>query len=399
MKNKPLIVQSDNTVLLETEADNFEEVRDKIILFCELVKSPEFIHTYKITPLSLWNAAFGKMMAKEIIKILKKYSKYPVPQTVISEIENQTAKFGAVKLLKYDSDYLKIKREKKIPLKEILSNKRFNKFKLKALNEKEFLIKTEHRGDFKLEMTKIGYPVNDFAGYIDGTPLNIELRVKTKKNLSPFILRDYQLEAVNAFYANGSKYGGSGTVVLPCGSGKTIVAIGIMSKLKTETLIISTNITAIKQWKEELLDKTDLKEDMIGEYSGETKNIKPVTIASYQIITYRKNKKSSFKHFSIFNERNWGLIIYDEVHLLPAPVFRVVSSLQSRRRLGLTATLIREDGLEEEVFALIGPKKYELPWKKLETTGWIAKSYCIEYRVNLPEYLNIEYAIANKRKK
>jgi DNA excision repair protein ERCC-3 len=248
-------------------------------------------------------------------------------------------------------------------------------------------------------MTKIGYPVNDFAGYIDGTPLNIELRVKTKKNLSPFILRDYQLEAVNAFYANGSKYGGSGTVVLPCGSGKTIVAIGIMSKLKTETLIISTNITAIKQWKEELLDKTDLKEDMIGEYSGETKNIKPVTIASYQIITYRKNKKSSFKHFSIFNERNWGLIIYDEVHLLPAPVFRVVSSLQSRRRLGLTATLIREDGLEEEVFALIGPKKYELPWKKLETTGWIAKSYCIEYRVNLPEYLNIEYAIANKRKK
>jgi len=399
MKNRPLIVQSDYTILLETESDIFEKVRDEIVLFSELVKSPDYIHTYKITPLSLWNAASSKMNSEEIIFILKKYSKYTIPAIVIMEIEEQISRFGAIKLIEEDSKQLRVLVETDLLFREMLVNKRLKKFGLVSVQKQEFLLPITNRGDFKLQMTKLGYPVADLAGYIEGTHLDINLRKVLKKNYYPFALRDYQESAVNAFYANGSPYGGSGTIVLPCGSGKTIIGIGAISKLKTETLIISTNITAIRQWREELLDKTDIKEEDIGEYSGESKNIRPVTIASYQIVTYRKNRNSSFKHFSIFNERNWGLIIYDEVHLLPAPVFRVVSSLQSRRRLGLTATLIREDGLEEEVFALIGPKKFELPWKRLEATGWIAKSYCVEYRVNLLESLNINYAISDKRGK
>ncbi len=399
MNNKPIIVQSDNTILIETESEIFEKVRDKIILFSELVKSPDYIHTYKITPLSLWNAASGNMSSDEIISTLKLYSKYSIPEIVIHEIKEQISRFGAIKLVKEDEGFLRVIVETDLLFREMVASKKLQKFGLTSDKEKEFLLPVTNRGDFKLQMTKLGYPVADLAGYIEGSHLDIKLRTHLKKNFSLFDLRDYQKDAVNAFYANGSPYGGSGTIVLPCGSGKTIIGIGAISKLQTETLIISTNITAIRQWKEELLDKTDIKEEDIGEYSGETKNIRPITIASYQIITYRKSKSSPFKHFSIFNERNWGLIIYDEVHLLPAPVFRVVSSLQSRRRLGLTATLIREDGLQEEVFALIGPKKFELPWKRLETTGWIAKSYCVEYRVKLPESLNIHYATSDKRGK
>ncbi len=399
MKNKPLIVQSDNTILIETESKIFEKVRDKIILFSELVKSPDYIHTYKITSLSLWNAASSGMNSEEIISIIKKYSKYSIPEIVIYEIKEQISRFGAITLVKENKDFLRVIIKTDLLFREIIANKRLKKFGLITDKENEFLLPTPNRGSFKLQMTKIGYPVADLGGYIEGAKLNINLRKRLKQNFSPFELRNYQNDAVNAFYANGSPYGGSGTIVLPCGSGKTIIGIATISKLKTETLIISTNITAIKQWKAELLDKTNIKEEDVGEYSGETKNIRPITIASYQIVTYRKNKTAPFKHFSLFNERNWGLIIYDEVHLLPAPVFRVVSSLQSRRRLGLTATLIREDGLEEEVFALIGPKKFELPWKQLETTGWIAKSYCVEYRVKLKESLNIHYATSDKRGK
>jgi DNA excision repair protein ERCC-3 len=399
MKNRPLIVQSDYTILLETESPIFEKVRDQIVLFSELVKSPDFIHTYKISPLSLWNAASAKMTAKQIISILEKYSKYSISSMVIQEIEEQIDRFGAVQLVKENENHLRVEVKTDLLFREMIVNKKLKKFGLVSDKRQEFLLPMVNRGDFKLQMTKLGYPVADLAGYIEGNHLDINLRKILKHNFIPFKLRDYQDDAVSAFYANGSPYGGSGTIVLPCGSGKTIIGIGAITKLRADTLIISTNITAIRQWREELLDKTDIKDEDIGEYSGESKNIKPITIASYQIITYRKSKTSPFKHFSIFNERNWGLIIYDEVHLLPAPVFRVVSSLQSRRRLGLTATLIREDGLEEEVFALIGPKKFELPWKRLETTGWIAKSYCVEYRVKLQEALNINYAISDKRGK
>ncbi len=400
MNERPIIVQSDYTILLETSTSNFEEVRDQIILFSELLKSPDFVHTYLITPLSLWNAASTGMEAKKILQILKKYSKYPIPEMVKLEVNQQISRYGIVKIYKSENkDFLTVKTDNFALAEEMRANKKLKKMGLdRGDTLKEFTLPIVNRGNFKLQMTKIGYPVNDLAGYITGNPFNIELKTKLT-NLTPFALRDYQRAAVDSFYANGSEYGGSGTIILPCGSGKTIIGLGIMDKIKADTLIISTNITAIRQWREEILDKTNVSNDDIGEYSGSIKEIKPITIASYQIVTYRKNRNSKFKHFSIFNERDWGLIIYDEVHLLPAPVFRVVSSLQSRRRVGLTATLVREDGLEKEVFALIGPKKYELPWKRLEQTGWIATSHCTEYRIPLIENMQIQYAIANKRGK
>ena len=340
------------------------------------------------------------MQSDEILRILKKYSRYPIPEIVKIEVTQQISRYGIVELHKSENkDFLIVKTENFALAEEMFANRKLKKMGLdRGDTQTEFYLPIVNRGNFKLQMTKIGFPVNDFAGYIKGNPFNIELKSKMT-NLTPFALRDYQREAVESFYANGSKYGGSGTIILPCGSGKTVIGLGIMDKIKADTLIISTNITAIRQWKDEILDKTNISSDDIGEYSGSVKQIRPITIASYQIVTYRRNRESKFKHFSIFNERDWGLIIYDEVHLLPAPVFRVVSSLQSRRRVGLTATLIREDGLEKEVFALIGPKKYELPWKRLEKTGWIATSYCTEYRVPLIENMQIQYAIANKRGK
>jgi DNA excision repair protein ERCC-3 len=247
-------------------------------------------------------------------------------------------------------------------------------------------------------LIRAGWPVQDEAPLAVGESLDIVLRGESLAGL-PFAPRDYQAEAARAVLGSGGPGTGYGVVALPCGSGKTVVGILIMSLLKTNTLILTPNVAAVHQWIEELLDKTGLGREQIAEYSGDSKSVAPVTIATYQIITWRPHRDSDFPHFRLFRERQWGLIIYDEVHLLPAPVFRVTAELQAVRRLGLTATLIREDGAEDAVFSLVGPKRYDVPWKDLEGKGWIAEAICTEIRLDLPEQLKIPYAVARSREK
>ncbi len=401
MKNdtdKPVIVQSDRSVLLETDGPLFEEARDSLAAFAELVKSPEHIHTYRITPLSLWNAASAGMTAEQIITELARYSKYDIPQNVLIDIRETVARYGRLKLYKDETGRLVLFSEDTLLITQLLNQKSLQPLLEGAPDDRHIFIKSAERGNIKSALIKIGFPVEDLAGYVDGAPLTFRLRETTLAGL-PFSLRKYQMEAVEAFYLRGSNYGGSGVVVLPCGAGKTVVGIGVMERLQTQTLILTTNTVALRQWKTELLDKTTLSEEEIGEYSGDLKQIRPVTMATYQVLTYRKTKDGPFIHFRLFDEGNWGLIIYDEVHLLPAPVFRATAALQARRRLGLTATLVREDGREEDVFSLIGPKKYDVPWKVLEQQGWIAQAICTEIRVPLSEEERYLYAIADKRGK
>jgi DNA excision repair protein ERCC-3 len=377
----------------------FEEARDRISAFAELVKSPEHIHTYRITPLSLWNAASTGMTAEEIVANLFEFSKYEVPQNVIVEIEDNVARYGRLKLYKLeDGGDLVLESDDKLLIRELLHQKTMKPFVKGSEDGRRIFVAPGDRGNVKSVLIKLGFPVEDLAGYIEGAPLKFDLREQTLGG-NPFGLRKYQKESVDAFYLNGSNQGGSGVVVLPCGAGKTVVAIGSIHATQTQTLVLTTNTVALRQWKNELLDKTTLTEDQIGEYSGDSKLIRPVTLATYQVLTYRKTKDSPFLHFSLFDDGNWGLIVYDEVHLLPAPVFRATASLQARRRLGLTATLVREDAREDDVFSLIGPKKYDVPWKVLEKQGYIAEALCTEVRVPLPDEERYQYAISDKRGK
>lgn len=396
--DKPVIVQSDRSILLETDGPAFEDARDLLASFAELVKSPEHIHTYRVTPLSLWNAAAAGLTAKQILAGLETVTKYDIPQNVIAEIEDQIARYGRLKLHKEIDGRLVLTSEDSLLIVELLNQKAIQPYITGSPDGKRIFVNPGDRGNLKCALIKIGFPVEDLAGYVEGAPLDIALREKTLSGRE-FGLRKYQRESVNAFYAGGANHGGSGVVVLPCGAGKTVVAIGSMAAAKTHTLILTTNTVALRQWKNELLDKTTLTEDQLGEYSGETKEIRPVTFATYQVLTYRKAKDSPFVHFSLFDEGQWGLIVYDEVHLLPAPVFRATASLQARRRLGLTATLVREDAREDDVFSLIGPKKYDVPWKVLEKQGWIATATCTEVRVRLPEDERYRYAVSDKRNK
>ena len=394
----PLIVQSDRTVLLETASEKFDAARDALSMFAELVKSPEHIHTYRITPLSLWNAASLGYDAAKVIEDLTNFGKYPVPQNLVADIEDFTRRYGQLKLIK-DGDDLYLKSEDKTLLLEVTRQKSVAPFLDGQIEGNRIKVKEGERGFVKSALIRVGFPVEDLAGYVVGEPLDVSLRDETLEG-QDFALRSYQRQAVDAFWASGGVRGGSGTIVLPCGAGKTIVGIGAMHEVGAQTLILTTNTTALRQWRDELVDKTDIDPEDIGEYSGARKEIKPVTITTYQILTYRKAKDAPFEHFHLFNDGNWGLIIYDEVHLLPAPVFRAVANLQSRRRLGLTATLVREDGKEEEVFSLIGPKKYDVPWRVLEKQGWIATAECTEIRVPFAdEQLRLEYAVAEPRDK
>lgn len=394
----PLIVQSDKTILLETHNPRFEEARDALSGFAELVKSPEHIHTYRISPLSLWNAASLGWDAPEVIDTLMDLTKFELPQNVIADVEEYISRYGRLKLVR-DDDKLFLETEDPHIMAEIMANRKVNVYVRGSVADGRVEVLPDERGALKHALISIGFPVEDLAGYTQGTPLPIGLRDTTLSG-HDFGLREYQVQSVDAFHAGGSDRGGSGVVVLPCGAGKTVVAIGAMAKVGQQTLVLTTNVTALRQWRNEILDKTDLHPDMIGEYSGEVKEIKPVTITTYQILTYRKKKDDEFAHFHIFNEANWGLIVYDEVHLLPAPVFRAVANLQSRRRLGLTATLVREDGKEEEVFSLIGPKKYDVPWRVLEKQGYVAEASCVEIRVPWnDDDLRMEYNVADMRKK
>ena len=396
--DKPMIVQSDRSVLLETDGPAFEDARDCLAAFAELVKSPEHIHTYRITPLSLWNAAASGMTAAEVLDGLTRFSRYDIPQNIVAEIEDNISRYGRLKLYKAADGPLVLESDDSLLIMELLNQKSVRPYVTGSPDGKRILVKPEERGNLKCALVKLGYPVEDLAGYVEGAPLTLELREKTRGGRK-FGLRQYQRDSVDAFYLHGSNRGGSGVVVLPCGAGKTIVAIGVIQAAQTETLVLTTNTVALRQWKSELLDKTDVREDQIGEYSGDLKEILPITIATYQVLTYRKAKDGPFIHFGLFEQGNWGLIIYDEVHLLPAPVFRATAALQARRRLGLTATLVREDAREEDVFSLIGPKKYDVPWKVLEKQGWIAQALCTEIRTRMPEEERYRYAIADKRGK
>jgi DNA excision repair protein ERCC-3 len=394
----PLIVQSDKTLLLETHSERFEEARDQLSGFAELVKSPEHIHTYRITPLSLWNAAALGWTPAEVKQSMRELSKYEIPRNVLAEVDDFMSRYGRVKLVR-EGEQLIMECDDNAILAQVIGHRLIAPLLAGYVENGRVAVKADQRGFIKHALVQVGYPAEDLAGYTTGDPLEVDMRSETVAGRA-FGLRPYQVEAVDAFHAGGSSRGGSGVVVLPCGAGKTIIGMAAMAKLGTATLILTTNVTALRQWRSEIIDKTGLSPDDVGEYSGEKKEIRPVTITTYQILTYRRKKTEEFVHFNVFNERNWGLIVYDEVHLLPAPVFRAVANLQSRRRLGLTATLVREDGKEEEVFSLIGPKKYDVPWRVLEKQGFVAEASCTEIRVPFEDDdLRLEYAMADQRRR
>ena len=393
----PLVVQSDRTVLLEVNHPRFTEARNFLSAFAEIERSPEHIHTYRISPLSLWNSAAAGHDPAQILSTLASLSKFPIPTNVETEIRGWMARWGAFKLVRQD-ERLVLKAETPSMMKEIRSRKSVAQYLRDSLSDRSSVIDPAFRGHLKMELIKVGWPIEDLAGFKEGAAFAFTLR-DTLDGGKPFTIRDYQRRAAEAFHSGGGARGGAGVIVLPCGAGKTIVGIEIMRLLGRKTLILTTNVVAARQWRQELIDKTSIDPKDIGEYTGESKEIKPITLATYQILTYRKSKTAPFAHFGLFDAEDWGLIIYDEVHLLPAPVFRVTAELQARRRLGLTATLIREDGKETEVFSLIGPKKYDVPWRDLEQSGWIASASCRELRVRLPQDLENAYAVAGDRER
>ncbi len=386
----PLIVQGDRTLLLEAQNPLAAEVRDAIAPFAELEKSPEYIHTYRITPLSLWSAAAAGLRPAEIIERLKRYAKYAVPANVLTDITELAGRWGRLKLVPVDGEIHLVADDRAL-LIELARRPEIGKLLAGPRGERSFSITPVNRGILKQALVQAGWPAEDLAGYVEGEAFAIMMREDV------FDVRDYQREAADAFYAGGDVRGGSGVIVLPPGSGKTIVGIVAMTLVGQSTLILTTNRTSVNQWQRELLAKTYIRQDQIAEYTGGAKEIGPVTVATYQMMTYRPEKGAELPHMALFNQREWGLIIYDEVHLLPAPVFRATAEIQARRRIGLTATLIREDGRESDVFALIGPKKYDTPWRDLERRGWIAEAACTEVRVNLPDDIRMEYAIAEQR--
>jgi DNA excision repair protein ERCC-3 len=366
--------------------------------FAELEKSPEHIHTYRISPLSLWNAASAGLGPGGIVQALNEYTRYPVPAGIMEGFADTMGRYGKIRMTgSPDSpDALMLYAGDAAVREEIGAAKSLEKYLEKTGSG--FSLRLVDRGIVKRELIRLGWPVQDEAPLAEGERLEMNLRPLGLSGRA-FAPRDYQVEAARSVLGAGGPGTGYGVVVLPCGSGKTIVGMLLMSLMKTNTLVLTTNVAAVHQWIEELLDKTDLDRKSIAEYTGDSKSVAPVTIATYQIITWRPHRNADFPHFRLFRERPWGLIIYDEVHLLPAPVFRVTAELQAVRRLGLTATLIREDGAEDAVFSLVGPKRYDVPWKDLEGRGWIAEAFCTEIRLDLPEKLKIPYAVAPPREK
>lgn len=407
----PMIVQSDLSILLDVHAPRFEEAREALGGFALLEKSPEHLHTYRITPLSLWNAAAAGFAPSDVISSLSEFSRYEVPKDIPFIVKDTMARFGALVLrdagpaaaaapeaadLPADASPRLLLACAEADLERRLRN---DKGLAKWISPCRggFSLRLVDRGTVKIELLKRGWPVRDEASLRDGQPFPISLKFASQKG--EWQLRPYQTEAVTTFVGGNRPGSGYGVIVLPCGSGKTIVGMAAMAALGQTTLIITTNIAAVHQWRDELLDKTDIPPEMIGEYTGAVKKIKPVTIATYQILTWRPDKNADFPHFGILRRERWGLVICDEVHLLPAPVFRVVAELQAVRRLGLTATLVREDGREEDVFCLIGPKRYDVPWKELERKGFIAEAWCKEIRIAMDDATRLSYAVASQRAK
>ena len=384
----PLIVQSDKTVLLEIDHPKAEEARAALAPFAELERAPEHIHTDRITPLALWNARAAGHDAEQVVDVLENYSRFPVPQPLLVDIADTMGRYGRLTLHKDPIHGLVLHTTDKAVLAEVIRHKKIKPMLGSAIADDAWTVHPSERGRLKQELLKVGWPADDQAGYVDGEAHDISL---STENVD-WQLRDYQKLAADSFWD-----GGSGVVVLPCGAGKTMVGAAAMAKSKTTTLILVTNTVSGRQWRDELIRRTTLTEDEIGEYSGEKKEIRPVTIATYQVVT--RKTRGEYRALELFDSRDWGLIIYDEVHLLPAPVFRLTSDLQSRRRLGLTATLVREDGREGDVFSLIGPKRYDAPWKDIEAQGWIAPAECIEVRSMMTESERMVYATAEKSDK
>lgn len=396
--NGPLIVQSNLEILVEVEHPRYEEARDAIAPFTELLKSPEHLHTYRISHLSLWNAASTGLSYQEVLRRLEEMGKYPVPAAVITEVTEYMGRYGRLRLIR-EADKLFLECDEPLLLLEISRHKAIKPFLRDQQSQLRWEVDASMRGHLKMALTNASFPVQDLAGYVVGDPLAMQMRTTTATGGEHFTLRAYQQEAAQVFYASGSEKGGSGVVVLPCGSGKTIIGMAAMCHVQSRTLILTPNITAARQWMRELLERTTLRPEQVKEYSGEIKEIGEVTIATYQILTGRSSKDAEFTHFGVFAKYRWGLVIYDEVHLLPAPVFRMSAEMQATRRLGLTATLVREDGKETEVFSLIGPKKYDVPWRVLEQQGWIATAICHEIRIPLQTTVKVEYAVAETRDK
>lgn len=380
----PLIVQSDKTVLLEVDHPQAGLARLALAPFAELERAPEHVHTYRITPLALWNARAAGHDAEQVVDVLETYSRFPVPQALLIDVAETMSRYGRVRLLKHPAHGLVLESHEPAILEELARHKKVGGMLGARIDAETFSVPPSERGRLKQELLKVGWPAEDLAGYVDGESHPIAL------SEDGWALRDYQVYATDAFWE-----GGSGVVVLPCGAGKTLVGAASMAKAQTTTLILVTNTVAGRQWRDELLRRTTLTENDIGEYSGEKKEIKPVTIATYQVVT--RKTKGEYRALELFDSRDWGLIIYDEVHLLPAPVFRMTSDLQSRRRLGLTATLVREDGMEGDVFSLIGPKRYDAPWKDLEVQGFIATAECVEVRTTMTQAERMAYATADQR--
>jgi DNA excision repair protein ERCC-3 len=383
MSDGPLIVQSDKTLLLDIDHILSDECRRAIAAFAELEKSPEHIHTYRLTPLGLWNARAAGHDAEQVIDVLLKYSRFAVPHSLLVDIAETMSRYGRLRLEAHPVHGLILVSNDPAVLKEVTRGKKVAPMLGLQLDEETIVVHPGQRGFLKQALLKLGWPAEDFAGYVDGEHHEIALRQ------DGWQIRKYQELAAEGFW-----HGGSGVVVLPCGAGKTIVGAAAMSHAKATTLILVTNTVAARQWRDELLRRTDLNEDDIGEYSGSKKEIRPVTIATYQVMTTKK--KGVYAHLDLFDAIDWGLIIYDEVHLLPAPIFRFTADIQSRRRLGLTATLVREDGMEGEVFSLIGPKRFDVPWKEIEAQGYIAPADCVEVRVTLTDAERLNYATAEQ---
>ena len=381
MSDGPLIVQSDRTVLLEVAHPLAEDARHDLAVFAELERAPEHIHTYRITRLGLWNARAAGHNSDDMLATLEKYSKFAIPPTVSLDIAETVSRYGRLIIERDEDKQLVLRSTDEAVLREIAGAKRIAPLLVGHPTPDTYLVDAWARGQLKQELVKLGWPAEDLAGYTPGTPHAIDL------NLEDWHLRGYQQKAIDNFFD-----GGSGVVVLPCGAGKTLVGAGAMATAKTNTLILVTNTVSARQWRDELLRRTTLTEDEIGEYSGQVKEVKPVTIATYQILTAKR--KGEYAHLALLDAMDWGLVVYDEVHLLPAPVFKLTAELQARRRLGLTATLVREDGREGDVFSLIGPKRFDAPWKEIEAQGYISPATCYEVRIDLPQSERLTYAAA-----
>ncbi len=395
---RPAIVQSDRSILLEVHNDGYDAARDALSRFAELERSPEHLHTYRITPLSLWNASASGIGPEQVIALLGAHSKYALPPNLLSDIRELCGRFGRLRLERLDDERLVLHVESARLARTLMAHEELIRFFESPLGDGTFAIPLLARGELKQRLTHLGHPVDDRAGFTPGEHLSLRLRQHAlSAPHRPFSPRSYQSDAAAAFVGHDASTGGHGVVVLPCGAGKTIVALDVMARLGTHTLILATSVTAVHQWISEVLDKTSLTADEVGEYTGHAKELRPVTVTTYQLLTHRAGGR--FTHFERFLAHPFGLLVYDEVHLLPAPMFRLTASLQARRRLGLTATLVREDGHADDVFSLIGPKRYDVPWKQMESQGFIAEASCHELRVALPPNTALEYAGARPRER